>query len=89
MKKQTEKYATGKMELGAPILDVQVTQVKEESKGDDATEEQPQTQKIVTAGKVVADGYDPIVIYEQPIKKEPELQEMSQSAPPPDYGLEE
>jgi len=58
--KQTSKFASGKMDLGAPILDVQAKQVV-------AADPSPPTQsapptKIISGGVVAAPGYKAVVI---------------------------
>lgn len=58
--KQTEKFATGKMDLGAPILDAQASMVSS-SDTSSATASKPVV-KIVSGGVVTAPGYDPIVL---------------------------
>lgn len=56
---QTQQFATGAMNLGAPILDVQAT-VTSDSGTDTASSGAPVS--IVTNGVVTAPGFDPIVI---------------------------
>lgn len=54
--KQTEMYATGKMDLGAPILDVQVKMVSSSDDSSDADEnEEPES--IIKGGEVTAKGF--------------------------------
>jgi len=58
--KQTELFATNNMDLGAPILDVQVTVT---NVNDTATSSATTTPtSVVSNGMVTADGYDPIII---------------------------
>jgi len=58
-KKQTEQFATGAMDLGAPILDVATTVV---SKSAPANAAPPRPEPVVSDGVVSASGYSPIVI---------------------------
>jgi len=58
-KKQTEQFATGKLDLGAPILDVATTVV---SKKAPATAAPAKAESVVSDGVVAAAGYSPIVI---------------------------
>lgn len=51
-------FATGSMDLGAPILDVAVTVSSSTATA------APAESSVVSDGMVTADGYDPIVITE-------------------------
>lgn len=58
---QTQKFATGKVELGAPILDVAVTKPPSlQPKGVSIVDEEPE--KLVTDGQVTAEGYAKIIL---------------------------
>jgi hypothetical protein len=59
--KQTEQFATGQMDLGAPILDVQAAVVSSavSTTGSSAS---TKTTSIISGGVVTAPGYEPIVI---------------------------
>ena len=57
--KQTQQFATGAMDLGAPILDVATTVV---SKAQPASAPPPPPEPVVSDGIVAAKGYTPIVI---------------------------
>jgi len=59
-KAQTQQFATGAMDLGAPILDVQAT-VTSDSADSSASSAAPPV-SIVSNGVVTAPGFDPIVI---------------------------
>jgi len=59
-KAQTQQFATGAMDLGAPILDVRAT-VTRDSATETATSAAPPV-SIVSGGVVTAPGFDPIVI---------------------------
>lgn len=54
--KQTQAFATGKMNLGAPILDVQVSTTSSTSTTS------AKVDSIISGGVVTAPGYDPLVI---------------------------
>ena len=56
--KQTQQFATGSINLGAPVLDVGVTMSSSTAK---ATEDTP-TESVISGGVVSAKGYDPIVL---------------------------
>lgn len=58
-KTQTQQFATGAMNLGAPILDVQAS-VTSDSSSSSSSSSQPVS--IVTNGVVTAPGFDPIII---------------------------
>jgi hypothetical protein len=57
--KQTQQFATGQMNLGAPILDVATTTVSATSA---ATAASPAPEPVVSDGIVSAKGYSPIII---------------------------
>lgn len=59
-KKQTEKFATGSMDLGAPILDVQASTVSSDTSSSSTSS--TKVEKIISGGVVTAQGYDPIVL---------------------------
>ena len=59
--KQTEAFATGSLDLGAPILDVAAT-VADSASTDTTGETTAAATSIVSDGMVSADGYEPIVI---------------------------
>lgn len=59
-KKQTEAFATGSIDLGAPILDVAATVAVAADTNTGTVEKKPES--IVSDGTVSAEGYDPIVI---------------------------
>ena len=59
--KQTEAFATGSLDLGAPILDVAVTVVEQADTNTDSSVTTEPT-SIVSDGMVSADGYEPIII---------------------------
>ena len=56
--KQTQQFATGTMNLGAPILDVAVTT---SSSTTSSTEDTP-AESVISGGVVSAKGYDPVVL---------------------------
>lgn len=58
-KKQTEQFATGKLDLGAPILDVATSVVSNTAS---ATAPPPPPEPVVSDGVVSATGYTPIII---------------------------
>lgn len=58
--KQTEQFATGQMDLGAPILDVQAAVVSSSDTSSATQTARPTS--IISGGVVTAPGYDPIVI---------------------------
>lgn len=60
--KQTEQFATGKMDLGAPILDVEVAVTKATTSSSSTSSRTNPKTKIISGGVVTADGYDPIII---------------------------
>ena len=57
--KQTELFATGQMDLGAPLLDVSSNVVNTVNPQQNETQEPV---PIISGGAVVADSYEPIVI---------------------------
>lgn len=57
---QTQQFATGAMDLGAPILDVQASVTSDSSSASASSSAPPVS--IVTGGVVTAPGFDPIVI---------------------------
>lgn len=59
--KQTEQFATGQMDLGAPILDVQASTVSS-APASSSSSSSNKVEKIISGGVVTAPGYDPIVI---------------------------
>jgi len=61
---QTEKFATNAMDLGAPIIDVQVTTVVSEPAEETSAAAPAAPESIVSSGIVSAQGYDPVVITE-------------------------
>lgn len=58
--KQTQQFATGSMDLGAPILDVQV----QVTSSDESTSSNTGStrENVISGGVVTASGYDPIII---------------------------
>lgn len=60
--KQTAQFATGQMNLGAPILDVQASVVSSEVTSSNLATSTPAVTRIISGGVVTAPGYDPIVI---------------------------
>lgn len=58
--KQTEQFATGQMDLGAPILDVQASTSSSTDESSGAS--QAKVEKIISGGVVSAPGYEPIVL---------------------------
>jgi len=61
--KQTEQFATGQMDLGAPILDVQAAVVSSApASSSSSSSSSNKVTKIISGGVVTAPGFEPIVI---------------------------